>query len=81
MIGPIVGPPVMHRATIVIAFPRVAGGKMSPKAAGTLLMGADAKMPPKKRVMKIAAAFLLVAVPILNNPRMKIAGSMPIRRP
>lgn len=50
-------------------------------AADTLLMGADPKTPPKKRVMKMAAAFLLVAVPMLKRPRMKTAGSIEILRP
>jgi hypothetical protein len=71
----------MQNATIVIAFPRETGSKISPRAAGTLLIGAEANIPPKKRVRKIAVALRLVAVPILNNPRMKMAGNMPIRRP
>ena len=81
IIGPTVGPPEMHNATNVMAFPRVAGSNMSPKAAGTLLIGAEAKIPPKNRVIKMLSAFLLVAVPILKSPSMKTAGSIPMRRP
>lgn len=81
MIGPRVGPPVMHKDTNVIAFPRVAGVNTSPSAAGTLLMGADAKIPPTKRVSKMDAADVLVAVPTLKRARTNMAGSMPARRP
>lgn len=80
-IGPIAGPPVIHKVTNDIALPRDAGVKISPSAAGTLLMGADANMPPKNLVRKIAAAFSLLAVPMLKTPRANSAGSILIRRP
>jgi hypothetical protein len=34
-----------------------------------LLVGLEPKTPPKKRVMKMEAAFLLVAVPVEKRPR------------
>ncbi len=49
---------------------------MSPSAAETLLTGADPNKPPKNRVTKTAAAFLLVAVPMEKRPRQNIAGNM-----
>ena len=54
---------------------------MSPRAAETLLTGADPKMPPKKRVINTDAAFLLVAVPIEKRPRQNTAGSKLHLRP
>jgi hypothetical protein len=49
---------------------------MSPKAAETLLTGAEPKSPAKNRVMKTDWAFLLVAVPMEKSPRQKTAGNM-----
>ncbi len=46
-----------------------------------MLTGAEPKRPPKKRVMKMDYAFLLVAVPTEKRPRQIMAGSMDIRRP
>ena len=54
---------------------------MSPNAADTLLMGADPKRPPRKRVMKILAGFLLTAVPMLKRPKIKTGGSIDHLRP
>lgn len=54
---------------------------ISPKAAETLLTGADPKIPPKNRVMNNDAGDWLVAVPILNNARTYIAGKMLHLRP
>ena len=46
-----------------------------------MLMGAEAKIPPKKRASKRDVAFGLVANPMLKRPRTKTAGRMPSRRP
>lgn len=81
MIGPIVGPPTIQSETKVIAVPRVRGAKMSPRAAGTLLIGAEANMPPINRVTSKLVMFLLVALPMLKRPYTKTAGSMAHLRP
>ena len=44
-------------------------------------MGAQAKTPPRNLVMKMPAAVLLVAVPMLKRPKMKQAGSIDHLRP
>jgi hypothetical protein len=54
---------------------------MSPRAAATLLTGAEPNIPPNSRVMRMAAAFLLHAVAMENTPRKNIAGRIPHRRP
>ena len=81
MIGPRVGPPEMQMETNAMAIPRASGDQMSLSAAGTLLIGADANIPPTNRVNRILAAFLLTAVPIVKQPITKNGGSIPIRRP
>jgi len=77
IMGPSVGPPVTAIEYKITAGPRSDGTHISPRAADTLLTGADPNTPPKNRVMKIAAAFLLVAVPIDAIPRKNMAGSIP----
>lgn len=71
----------MQTETNAIAIPRASGDHISPNAAGTLLIGADANMPPRNRVNRILAAFLLTAVPMLKQPITTNGGSIPIRRP
>jgi hypothetical protein len=46
-----------------------------------MVTGAEPKIPAKKRVTKMLAAFLLTAVPILKRPRTKTAGRMDHLRP
>ena len=79
--GPTVGPPDMHTARNVMAIPLSFGVYRSLRAAPTLLIGADPKIPPINLVINMLAAFLLVAVPILNKARQNTAGSIPHRRP
>lgn len=81
MVGAMVGPPTTHMAKNAIATPLVVGSYRSPKAAETLLIGADPKRPPRKRVMKIASAFRLTAVAMLKTPMMKTAGKIDTLRP
>jgi hypothetical protein len=54
---------------------------MSPKAAVTLLIGAEPKKPAQKRVMNTEAVFLLRAVPMESMARQKTAGRMLTLRP
>lgn len=54
---------------------------MSPNAAATLLIAAEANTPPMNLVMKMPAAVLLDAVPILNRPKIKAAGNIDHLRP
>lgn len=49
--------------------------------APTLLTGDEANSPPKYRVIRTDCMFLLVAVPIENNPTASIGGSKDTRRP
>ena len=46
-----------------------------------MLTGAEPKMPPKNRVIRIDSMFLLVAVPIEKRPNPTIAGNIETRRP
>jgi hypothetical protein len=49
--------------------------------APTLLTGDEANRPPKYRVMRRDWMFLLVAVPIENNPTASMGGRRDMRRP
>lgn len=54
--------------------PLADGSQISPRAAVTLLTGAEPKTPLMKRVMNKVAAFLLAPVPIANIPEQNSAG-------
>jgi hypothetical protein len=54
---------------------------MSPRAAVTLLIGADPKKPVKNRVTNTDAAFVLREVPIAKSAWQKTAGRILTRRP
>jgi hypothetical protein len=79
--GPMVGPPTTQTAKKMTAIPLGLGAYRSPRAATTFDIGADPKMPPKNRVIKIPAKVLLTAVPMLRIPRQKIAGKILHLRP
>ena len=55
--------------------------QIPPSVTETLLTGAEPKTLPKKRIMKMEGAFLLVAVPMEKRPKQNMAGSMDHRQP
>jgi hypothetical protein len=54
---------------------------MSPRAAVTLLIGAEPKSPAKKRVTNTEGAFSLTAVAMEKRARQKTAGRILTLRP
>ena len=72
IIGERIGPPITHVTKKAVAIPLVRGEKKSAKAAGPMVTGAEPKMPAKKRVTKMLAASVLVAVPILKRDRKSV---------